>query len=140
MGIERCRTIELPVAADPLGNLAFAEGENHVPFPIARVFFVYDLPAGAARGGHAHRALEEVVFCISGRLELFVDDGQRQRAFTLEDPRQGLYLPPLIWYDLRCVAPDTTYLGLTSKAYDEDDYIRDRDAFLAAVRTPVLDS
>src|SRR4051794_35004282 len=100
MRIDDCRRIELPVVADPQGDLAFAEGESHVPFPIARVFYVYDVPVEAARGGHAHRALEQVVFCIAGRMELMIDDGRERRVEVLDDPRRGLYLPPMVWHDI----------------------------------------
>jgi dTDP-4-dehydrorhamnose 3,5-epimerase-like enzyme len=134
VGVEHCKPIELPVVPNPQGNLAFAEGENHVPFPIARVFYVYEVPRSARRGGHSHRSLEEAVFCVSGRLEMVVDDGERSRTFELDDPRKGLYMPPLVWYDIRGFAPGTVYLVLASKDFDEDDYIRDYDEFLGAVR------
>jgi dTDP-4-dehydrorhamnose 3,5-epimerase-like enzyme len=136
VGIEDCRLIELPVVEDPQGNLAFAEGEGHVPFPIARAFYVYAVPAGAARGGHAHRSLRQVVFCVSGRLDATVDDGTERRSFALEDPREGLYLPPMVWHDLGGFSPGTAYLVLTSARFDEGDYIRDRDEYLTAVRAP----
>jgi oxalate decarboxylase/phosphoglucose isomerase-like protein (cupin superfamily) len=128
-----CRLIELPVVEDPQGNLAFAEAGEQIPFPIARTFHVYDVPAGAVRGGHAHRALEEVVFCVAGRLEATVDDGRGRQTFALEDPRVGLYLPPLVWYDLTGFAAGTVYVVLTSTRFEESDYIRDYDRFLAAV-------
>lgn len=140
MGIERCTTIELPVVADPQGDLAFAERDNHVPFEIARVFYVYDVPAGASRGGHAHRTLEQVVFCVSGRMEIVVDDGEHSRAFVLEDPRRGLYLPPLVWHDIGEFAPGTVYLVLASQEFDEEDYVRDRARFLASARASALDA
>ena len=134
MGVERCKTIELPVTADPQGNLAVAEGEGHVPFPIARVFYVYDIPADAVRGGHAHRTLEQAVFCVSGRLEIVVSDGAERRPVVLDDPRRGLYLPPMVWHDISGFAPGTVYLVLTSASYDEGDYIRDHDRYLGALR------
>lgn len=130
VSVERCRTIELPVVEDPQGNLAFAEGEGHVPFAIARTFHVYGVPEGAARGGHSHRSLEQAVFCVHGRLEIVVSDGQRHRPFVLDDPRRGLYLPPMVWHDIGGFVPDTVYLVLTSAPYDEDDYIRDHDRYL----------
>ncbi len=140
MGIERCETIELPVVADPQGSLAFAEAKEHVPFPIARTFHVYDVPGGAARGGHSHRALEQVLFCVVGRLEIVVDDGERRQSFVLDDPSRGLYLPPLVWHDIGGFAPGTVYLVLASLPFEEADYIRDREEFLAAVRAPALDA
>ena len=133
MGIEECKPIELPVVADPQGDLAFAEAETNIPFPIARAFYVYGIPAGAARGGHAHFALEEAVFCLSGRLEITVDDGERRRTYELEDPHRGLYLPSMVWYDIGGFSPGTVYLAFASAPFDEADYIRDYDEYLAAV-------
>lgn len=137
MGIDECSQIELPEIPDRQGNLAVAEGEDHVPFPIARVFFVYDVPEWAARGGHAHRALEQAVFCLAGRMELTVDDGRRRRGVVLEDPRRGLYLPPMVWHDIGGFAPGTVYMALASAEFEEADYIRDRAEFLRAARITV---
>jgi dTDP-4-dehydrorhamnose 3,5-epimerase-like enzyme len=137
MQIDDLKTIELPVVPDRQGDLAFAEGEHHVPFPIARVFYVYDVPAEAARGGHAHRTLEQAVFCVAGRMELMVDDGRERRSVVLDDPRRGLYLPPMIWHDIGGFSPGTVYLALASAAFDEGDYIRDREEFLRAARAVV---
>jgi dTDP-4-dehydrorhamnose 3,5-epimerase-like enzyme len=131
---EKCQSIELPVVADPQGDLAFAEAEGNVPFPIARVFYVYGVPADAVRGGHAHRSLEQAVFCLSGRMEMVVDDGEGRRTFVLDRPRRGVYLPPLVWHDLGGFSPGTVYLALTSAEFDEDDYIRDYDEYLSALR------
>ncbi len=134
MGIEECRQIELPVVEDSQGNLAFAEAGSQIPFPIVRTFHVYGVPGDAVRGGHAHLTLEQIVFCLSGRLEAVVDDGREQRTFGLEDPRVGLYLPPMVWHDLVGFAPGTVYLVLTSAHFDEADYIRDHAEFLRMVR------
>jgi dTDP-4-dehydrorhamnose 3,5-epimerase-like enzyme len=134
VGVEDCRPVELPVVEDPLGDLAFAEAGRHIPFQIARAFHVYGVPPGARRGGHAHRELEQVVFCLSGKLEVAVTDGVDERAFSLADPRVGLYLPPMVWHDLACVGENTIYTALASTRFDEDDYFRDFDDFLAARR------
>lgn len=137
MRIDDCRTIELPTVADPQGDLVFAEGETHIPFPISRVFYVYDVPAEAARGGHAHRTLEQAVFCLSGRMEIVVDDGARRRSFVLDDPRRGVYLPPMVWHDIGGFSPGTVYLALASAEFDEGDYIRDREEFLRTIGAAV---
>jgi len=137
MGVEECKTIQLPTVTHPQGDLAFAEGGNHIPFPIARVFYVYGVPAEAARGGHAHRTLEQVVFCLTGRMEMVVDDGRRKLTATLDDPRRGIYLPPLVWHDIGGFSSGTVYLALTSAEFDEGDYIRDHTAFLQQVRAAV---
>lgn len=133
MSLADCKRIELPMIPDPQGNLAIAEGGNHVPFPIARVYFVYGIPEGARRGGHSHRTLEQVVFCVNGRLEMVVEDGASRRLFVLDDPRKGLYLPPMVWRDIDGFAAGTVYLVLASAAYDETDYIRDRAQYLEAL-------
>lgn len=137
MGVERCKLIELPVVANPQGNLVFAEAEEHVPFPVARVFCVYDIPVGAARGGHAHYRLEEVVFCLAGSLEMVVDDGVSRHTYRLEDPRMGLYVPPMVWHDIGAFAENTVYMGLISTMYEEDDYIRDYDQYLETARAVI---
>jgi len=137
MGIDACKPIELPMVPDRQGDLAFAEGESHVPFPIARVFYVYGVPAGAARGGHAHRTLEQAVFCLTGTMEIVVDDGRRRRSFVLDDPRRGVYLPPMVWHDIGGFEPGTVYLALASAEFDEADYIRDRAEFLGAAQAAV---
>jgi dTDP-4-dehydrorhamnose 3,5-epimerase-like enzyme len=134
VGIQDCKLVQLPVKEDPQGDLAFAEGERHIPFSIARVFYVYDLPREAQRGGHAHVSLEEVIFCVSGSFELVVDDGVEQRPFLLDDPRVGLYLPPMVWQDMSHFSPGTVYLVLSSEVFDEGDYIRDHEEFVLAAQ------
>lgn len=140
MGIDQCKTIELPVVANPQGDLAFAEAEDHIPFPIARAFYVYDIPGGAVRGGHAHIALEEAVFCLAGQLEITVNDGKRRHTHRLEDPRAGLYLPPMIWYDIDRFSAGSVYLAFASAPFDEADYIRDYDEFLREIRSRQADA
>jgi len=134
MGLERCRLIELPVVGNPQGNLVFGEGDSHVPFPIARVFYVYGIPVGAARGGHAHFELEEAVFCLAGSLEIAVDDGVGRHTYRLDDPRVGLYVPPMVWHDIGAFSEGTVYMGLTSTEFDEGDYIRDYEEYKTAAR------
>jgi hypothetical protein len=136
VGVDACRLVELPVVEDAYGDLAFAEGGRHVPFDIARVFYVYDVPGDAVRGGHAHRSLREVVFCVAGGFEIVVDDGTDRRSFRMEDRRVGLYLPEMLWHEMVEFAPGTAYVVLTSARYDEADYIRDRDEYLSAVGAP----
>lgn len=84
-----------------------------------------------------HRALEEVVFCVAGRMEIAVDDGRQRRTFVLDDPRRGLYLPPMIWYDIGGFSSDTVYFAFASREFEESDYIRDRDEFGRLVRATV---
>ncbi len=115
------------------GDLAVVEGGRQIPFQIVRTFFVYDLPESAARGTHAHRTLEQALFCVAGGLEVEVDDGANRRTVVLDDPRTGILLPPMVWHRLSGFTPGTVYLVLTSAAFDEADYIRVYDEFLEAV-------
>ena len=89
--------IALPVISDPRGDLTFVEGRTHIPFDIARVYYLYNVPVDAERGGHAHEELEQVIFALSGSFRIRVDDGQTRRDYWLRDPRKGLYISRLIW-------------------------------------------
>lgn len=133
MGIDQCKLVELPVIHDPQGNLTFIEEERHVPFPIARVYYLYDVPEGAVRGGHAHRALEQLILPIGGSFEVVLDDGRERKRIVLDQPRFGLYLPRLIWRELEKFSAGAFCLVLASAPYEESDYYRDYDEFRAAV-------
>ena len=129
---EVCRIIELPRVTDPRGNLTFVEGARHVPFDIRRVYYLYDVPGGAERGGHGHRALQQVVVAMSGSFDVILDDGRERRRFHLNRPYHGLYIAPLIWRELDNFSSGSVCLVLASAPYDESDYYRDYAAFLQA--------
>ncbi|HXF31213.1 MAG TPA: FdtA/QdtA family cupin domain-containing protein [Solirubrobacterales bacterium] len=133
MGIDQCKLVELPVIENPQGHLTFIEEDRHVPFSIARVYYLYDVPEGAARGGHAHRELEQLIVPIGGSFDVIVDDGSERRTFHLDNPHLGLYLPRLIWRELESFSAGSFCLVLASAWYDEADYYRDYDAFQAAL-------
>jgi uncharacterized RmlC-like cupin family protein len=99
LGVERCTLLDLPIVHDARGNLTFIEGGRHVGFEIARVYYLYDVPGGASRGGHAHRELEQLIIATSGSFEVVVDDGTDQRRIMLRRSHVGLYVPPMIWRD-----------------------------------------
>ncbi len=132
MDIERCKLIELPVVQNPQGNLTFIEGDRHVPFPIERVYYLYDVPGGATRGGHAHRALEQLIIAITGSFDVIVDDGSARRKVTLNRSRIGLYMPAMIWRELINFSSGAVCVVLASAHYDESDYFRDYEEFRAA--------
>jgi hypothetical protein len=134
LGINQCKLVELPVIENPQGHLTFIEGERHVPFEIARVYYLYDVPEGAARGGHAHRELEQLIIPIGGSFDILISDGLEERRITLDDPRTGLYLPRLIWRELESFSAGSFCLVLASAHYDEADYYRDYEEFCAAVQ------
>ncbi len=127
------RIIELPRIQDPRGNLTFVEGGNQIPFAIARVYYLYDVPGGESRGGHAHRALEQFLIAASGSFEVLLDDGTEQRSFFLNRSYYGLYIPRMVWRELHNFSSGSVCLALASTPYDEADYYRDYDEYVAAV-------
>ena len=132
--VKDCRIIEMPKVTDYRGNLTFIEENRHVPFDIKRVFYVYDIPSGQSRGAHAHRTLHEFIICLSGSLEVHMDDGYSKRTIRLNRPWLGLYVPPMIWASEGDFDPGTVYVVLCSHLYEAADYIRDYDQFVAENR------
>lgn len=125
--------MELPKIADYRGNLTFLEGDNHIPFPIRRVFWVYDIPSGTDRGAHAHYDLHQFLICLSGGLKVYLDDGKEKRTVHLNRPWMGLHVPPMIWASEGDFDPGTVYIVLASEAYSAKSYIRDYDHFIREV-------
>ena len=134
MSLDDCRLLEFPTVPDHRGNLAFIEGSRHVPFPIARVYYLYDVPGGAVRGGHAHRALHEVLIAITGSFDVTLDDGQTKRTWTLRQSNRGLHVLPMAWRELTNFTSGSICVVLTSLPYDETDYIREYSEFLAEMK------
>jgi len=132
VGVHDCKLVELPVIHAPEGNLTFVEGQRHVPFEIARIYYLYDVPGGATRGGHAHRSLRQLLIAISGSFEVLLDDGQEKKAVTLNRSFTGLLLTPMIWRELVNFSSGSVCMVLASDVYDESDYFREYDGFLAA--------
>jgi dTDP-4-dehydrorhamnose 3,5-epimerase-like enzyme len=126
------KLVELPRVTDPRGNLTFIEGSRHVPFAIARVYYLYDVPGGETRGGHAHRALEQFIIAMSGSFDVVLDDGRDQRTVSLNRSYCGLYLPRMVWRELVNFSSGSVCAVLASEYYDEADYFRDYDEFVAA--------
>jgi len=129
--IDECKVVGLPqVLRDDQGNLTALEGgSEQLGFDPARVFFLYDIPGGAARGGHAHHRCEQLIVCVMGAFRVAVDDGDYRRIVTLDRAYYGLYVPPLIWTELHDFSSGAVCLVVASQPYDEDDYIRDYDTF-----------
>lgn len=130
--VERCRLLQLPVVHDARGNLTFIEGGRHIPFDIARTYYLYDVPGGAERGGHAHRTLHQLVIAMSGSFDLVLHDGSNRDRCHLNRSYRGLYLPPMIWREIDNFSSGSVCLVLASARFDEADYIRDFDEFLEA--------
>lgn len=135
MSVVGCRLIELPVVHDPRGNLTFIEGGEHVPFEIKRVYYLYDVPGGEQRAGHAHKELEQLIIAASGSFDVVVDDGFGRDKITLNRSYFGLYIPNLVWRELENFSSGAVCLVLASQPYSEDDYYRNYDEFLLGARS-----
>lgn len=133
MPLADCRLIDLPKVPNVLGNLSFIEGERHIPFAIARVYYLYDVPGGAERGGHAHRELQQLIIAMSGSFDVILDDGYQKQRFHLNRSYQGLYVRTLIWRELDNFSSGSVCVVLASNRYDEADYYRNYDNSLRTI-------
>lgn len=124
------RVIDLPKMFDPRGNLTVAEQFKNVPFGIKRVYWVYDVPGGESRGGHAHKECKEFIIAVSGSFHVTLDDGTDKKSYLLNHPYQGLLVDTGVWRTLDDFSSGAVCLVLASELYDESDYIRDYDEFL----------
>jgi hypothetical protein len=132
MDLSECRIIDLPKIADPRGNLTFIETGRHVPYEIKRVYYLYDVPGGAERGGHAHRVLHEFIIAMSGSFDVILDDGKQKKRFHLNRSYFGLYVRPMIWRELDNFSSGSVCMVLASSVYDESDYYRNYNEFVQA--------
>jgi len=128
-----CRIIELPRIADPRGNLTFIEANRHVPFEIRRVYYLYDVPGGAERGGHAHRRLMQFIVAMSGSFDVTVNNGNMRETFHLNRSYYGLFIPNMVWREIDNFSSGSVCMVLASEYYEESDYYRNYDDFVAAV-------
>jgi len=124
--------IEFPKVADHRGNLSFVEGGRHLPYLIKRAYYLYDVPAGAVRGGHAHKICEECIIAASGSFTVVIDDGLSRKEYFLNRPHYGLYIPRMVWRELENFSSGSICLVFSSEEYDESDYYREYDEFKAA--------
>jgi len=133
MSLKDCKIIELPKIHDPRGNLTFVESGEHIPFDIRRVYYLYDVPGGSERGGHAHKELKQLVISMSGSFDVVLDDGNEKKRFHLNRSYFGLYVPTMIWRELDNFSSGSVCMVLASNRYHESDYYRDYHQYLAAV-------
>ncbi len=128
--VHDCRLIDLPKISERRGAITPIYGDEHIPFEIARVYYLYDVPGGESRGGHAHRALQQLLVSVMGGFDVILDDGFERRRVHLNRAYISLLIPPMIWRELENFSSGGICLVLASQPYDENDYIRDYDAFL----------
>ena len=133
--IYNCNVIELPKIHNRAGNITPLHGGIEIPFGIKRVYYLYDVPGGETRGGHAHKMLHQLIVAASGSFDVTIDDGITKKTITLNRPNFGLYIIPGIWRDLHNFSSGAVLLVLASDNYDEKDYIREYDDFLNLKKT-----
>jgi hypothetical protein len=134
MNVRGCKIIDLPKISDPRGNLTFIEPPQHVPFDIARVYYLYDVPGGAERGGHAHKELQQLIIAMSGSFDIVLDDGVNKERIHLNRPYFGLYVNTMVWRELDNFSSGSVCMVLASIPYDESDYYRDYEEFSQALK------
>jgi len=132
--IDECQIIELPRINDPRGNLTFVESNRHIPFAVKRVYYLYDVPGGAERGGHAHKALQQLIIAMSGSFDIHLDDGKEKKTIHMNRSYNGLYVCPMIWREIDNFSSGAVCMVLASDYYDEADYYRSYDSFIYDTR------
>lgn len=135
MSIDDCRIVQLSRIEDARGSLTVIEGDDDVPFPINRIYWLYDVPGGASRAGHAHKKLQQLIVSMSGSCDIALDDGRNKRTFHLNRSYFGLYVCPMTWREIDNFSSNAVLLVLASAHYDEADYFREYQQFISAVKT-----
>lgn len=132
--VSECQTLAFRQIHDDRGSLTPVESGKDIPFEIRRIFYLYEVPAGVEREGHAYKTLQQVLIAVSGSCVVHLDDGMNKRIVTLHHSHEGLYIPPMIWRRIDGFTPNSMCLTLASDFYDESDYYRDYDTFVSAAR------
>lgn len=132
--MDQCRLVDLPKHSDPRGNLSVVEGGDQIPFEIARVYYLYDVPGGSARAGHGHVELQQLMIAMSGSFDVIVDDGYERKKFHLNRSYYGLYIPRMMWREVENFSSGAVCLVMASTRFDKSDYFYDYDDFAAMVR------
>ncbi len=132
MSLQHCKIIDLPKVEDPRGNLTFIESDRHIPFDIRRVYYLYDVPGGSHRGGHAHKDLHQLLIAMSGSFDITLDDGRTKFKYHMNRSYYGLYIPPMIWREIDNFSSGSVCMVLASEHYLESDYYRDYNEFRVA--------
>ncbi len=131
--MQESKIINLPKILDERGNLSFLQNEDHLPFSIQRVYWIYDVPGGETRGGHAYREMQEFIIALSGSFDVVLFDGKEEKKFTLNRSYYGLYVPKMVWRSMENFSTNALAFVASDSFYDEHDYIRDKDLFIDEV-------
>ena len=134
MSLDDCKIIDLPKINDPRGNLTFIEENRHIPYEIKRVFFLYDVPGGECRAGHALKTCDQLLIAVSGSFDVTLDDGRRKQKFQLNRSYYGLHISPKVWREIDNFSSGSVCMVLASEFYSEDDYYREYADFMRAVQ------
>ena len=134
INMDKPNIVNLPKFLDARGNLSFVEQENHIPFVIKRTYWLYDVPGGESRGGHAYKENQEFIVALSGSFDVILDDGEKKKKFTLNRSYYGLYVPKGLWREMNNFSTNSLAMILSSTDYDESDYIRNYDEFFKLKR------
>lgn len=137
MLVNKCKIIDLPVVSNPKGNLTFIEGSSHIPFDIERVYYLYDVPGGAERGGHAHKGLHQLIVALSGSFDIKIDDGYSSKIIHMNRSYYGLYVCPMIWREISNFSSGSVLMVLASNKYDPDDYYHDYEEFVRIAQSNI---
>jgi len=129
MNLDKVKIIELPRVLDERGNLSFFENEKHVPFTIKRTYWIYDVPGGEARGGHAYHSLQEFIVALSGSFDVILNDGHTEKRFALNRSYVGLYVPRMIWRQMENFSTNSLALIVASDLYKQEEYIPDFEQY-----------
>jgi oxalate decarboxylase/phosphoglucose isomerase-like protein (cupin superfamily) len=129
--IEHCQLIEIDQIGDRRGHISVVENNKEVPFEVKRIYYLYDVPSGEERGGHAHKDLEQLIIAVSGSFDVIVGDGETEKTFSLSRPNKGLYFTSGLWRKINNFSSGAICLVLASHEYDEKDYIRNYNEFLS---------
>lgn len=132
--IEKAKIIDLPKIEDPRGNLTFVEENKHIPFDIKRVYWIYDVPGGEVRGGHAYRKNKEFIIALSGSFDVIIKDGNKRKKFSLNRSYYGLFVPNMLWRSVENFSTNSLCLVLASEKYNDKDYIRNWDEFKKSIK------
>ena len=132
--LQNCKKIQFPKISDSRGNLTFIEGLDHIPFDLKRIYYLYDVPGGESRAGHAHKELHQIFISMSGSFDLHLDDGFGKKTFHLNRSYFGVYVCPMIWRDIDNFSTGSTCMVVASEVYKEDDYIRSHETFKALIQ------